>query len=182
MNFEVKADLYRYQKKKGIYQFIKAIIRIPGFRWMVLFRLHQKSKIKLFYRILLHKYGIKYGFIIGRDVQIGGGLYLPHLGSIVINNSSIIGQNCNILQGVTIGHTQRGNKMGSPQIGNNVYIGPNAVLVGKINIGNNVLIAPLAYVNVDVPANSIVIGNPARIISKMNATEGYINNTIDKLQ
>ena len=53
--------------------------------------------------------------------------------------------------------------------------GANAVIVGKINIGNNVLIAPNSYVNFDVPDNSIVIGNPGKIIHKDNATEGYIN-------
>ncbi|MEO5991437.1 MAG: serine acetyltransferase, partial [Ferruginibacter sp.] len=59
-----------------------------------------------------------------------------------------------------------------------VWIGTGAVVVGKIKIGNNVLIAPLTYVNFDVPNNSIVIGNPARIISKEDATAGYINNVL----
>lgn len=52
------------------------------------------------------------------------------------------------------------------------------VVVGKITIGDNVLIAPLAYVNMDVPSNSIVLGNPARIIPRNNATEKYIQNEI----
>ena len=57
-------------------------------------------------------------------------------------------------------------------------LGANAVIVGKINIGNNVLIAPGAYVNFDVPDNSIVIGNPGLIRQSPGATLGYINNTI----
>jgi serine O-acetyltransferase len=60
-----------------------------------------------------------------------------------------------------------------------VWIGPNAVIVGKIKIGNNVLIAPNAYVNFDVPDNSIVIGNPATFSENKNATMGYINHKID---
>lgn len=64
--------------------------------------------------------------------------------------------------------------MGVPTIGNDVWIGPNAVIVGKINIGDNVLIAANSYVNFDVPSNSIVIGNPGRIIPSAKATEGYI--------
>ncbi|MGL6039532.1 MAG: serine acetyltransferase, partial [Soonwooa sp.] len=59
-----------------------------------------------------------------------------------------------------------------------VWIGPNAVIVGGITIGNNVLIAPNAYVNMDVPANSVVIGNPAQITPNNMATEGYINNKV----
>ena len=57
-------------------------------------------------------------------------------------------------------------------------MGTNSVIVGRITIGNNVLIAPNTFVNFDVPNNSIVIGNPAKIISKEKATEGYINKKI----
>lgn len=57
-------------------------------------------------------------------------------------------------------------------------MGANAVIVGNIRIGNDVLIAPGAYVNFDVPSHSIVLGNPAKIISRENATEGYITNIV----
>ena len=63
-------------------------------------------------------------------------------------------------------------------IGNEVWIGTNAVVVGKIRIGNNVLIAPNAFVNIDVPDNSIVIGNPAIIKYCKSATEEYICNKV----
>ena len=52
------------------------------------------------------------------------------------------------------------------------------MIVGGITIGDNVLIAPNAYVNMDVPSNSVVVGNPAQIIPNENATDGYINNKI----
>ena len=67
-----------------------------------------------------------------------------------------------------------------PKLGDYVWIGTNAIIVGKIEIGNNVMIAPGAFVNFDVPCNSIVIGNPGRIISKENATLGYINNILNE--
>lgn len=69
---------------------------------------------------------------------------------------------------------QEGRK-GCPTIGNCVYIGPNAVIVGNITIGNNVLIAANAFVNCDFPSNSIVIGNPC----SMHATDGYMNNLVE---
>jgi len=69
-------------------------------------------------------------------------------------------------------------KQGTPNIGNKVWIGTNAVIVGKITIGDDVLIAPNAYVNFDVPSHSIVIGNPGKIHFRNNATEGYINKTV----
>ncbi|HOO79472.1 MAG TPA: serine acetyltransferase, partial [Lachnospiraceae bacterium] len=59
-----------------------------------------------------------------------------------------------------------------------VWIGTNAVIVGNITIGDDVMIAPGAYVTTDVPAHSIVIGNPAVIRHRDNATEGYINRPV----
>lgn len=85
------------------------------------------------------------------------------------------------MQYVTIGAENRGERKGAPQIGNEVYIGAGACVVGKIVIGDDVLIAPNAYVNFDVPSHSIVLGNPGRIISKQNATESYIGNKVDEL-
>lgn len=94
----------------------------------------------------------------------------------MISSLSSIGENCNTSPGVTIETTRRGENKGAPKIGNPVWVGTNAIIVGKITIGNNVLIAPGAYVNFDVPDNSIVLGNPGRIIPTLDATLGYINN------
>ena len=84
----------------------------------------------------------------------------------------------NISTGVVIGRVNTGKKEGCPTIGNEVWIGANSVIVGKIKIGNNVLIAPNAYVNFDVPDNSIVIGNPGVIHYKDNPTKGYIGKKV----
>lgn len=81
-------------------------------------------------------------------------------------------------QGVTIGQQNRGKLQGFPTIGDEVWIGANAVIVGGITIGNNVLVAPNAYVNFDVPAHSVVMGNPATIYSSERATEAYINHKV----
>ena len=110
--------------------------------------------------------------------SIGEGLYIGHTGRVIINPMVKIGRNCNIATGVTIGAEQQGLRAGAPTIGSEVWIGTNAVIVGKINIGNDVMIAPNAFVNFDVPDHSIVMGNPAKIIYKLNATEGYINNKV----
>ena len=108
--------------------------------------------------------------------DIGPGLYLGHTYNITINSDAIIGKNCNIHKGVTIGQENRGKRKGVPTIGNSVWIGVNATIVGNITIGDDVLIAPNSYVNCDVPSHSIVIGNPCKIIARDNATEGYISN------
>ena len=92
------------------------------------------------------------------------------------------GGNCNIHKGVTIGQENRGKRQGTPIIGDNVWIGMNVTIVGNIKIGYDVLIAPNTYLNCDVPSHSIVLGNPAKIIVKDNATKEYINNIVGDQQ
>lgn len=132
------------------------------------------SFIGILARLFLRHYTYKFGFQIGG--KIGSGFYIGHFGTVIVSVSSVIGKNCNIAPGVTIGASRRGEKKGAPHLGDYVWIGTNAVIVGGINIGSDVLIAPGAYVNFDVPDHSIVLGNPGKIIPREKATEGYINN------
>jgi Serine acetyltransferase len=110
--------------------------------------------------------------------EIGPGLYIGHPWCITINGNAKLGKNCNLQKNVTIGQANRGSRQGCPIIGDNVWIGINATVVGRIKIGNDVLIAPNSYVNVDVPSHSVVFGNPCQIHHNDNATEAYIINTI----
>lgn len=154
----------------------------PNLHYLYIFRkaqkYHKKTVLGIFWKFVLRHYQIKYGFQIYPETQIGEGLYLGHWGALVINPKAKIGKNCNIAQGVTIGQQNRGKNEGYPVIGDEVWIGTNAVIVGNITIGNNVLIAPNAYVNFDVPENSMVMGNPGKIYPSENATYGYINNKV----
>lgn len=110
--------------------------------------------------------------------NIGPGLYIGHPYGITINSDVVIGSNCNIHKGVTIGQENRGSRKGTPIIGNCVWIGVNSTIVGKVIIGDDVLIAPNTFVNCDIPSHSVVFGNPCIIKHRDNATEGYINNKI----
>ncbi len=101
---------------------------------------------------------------------------MGHAYNITINPNSVIGSNCNIHKGVTIGQENRGIRKGAPIIGNRVWMGVNSTIVGRITIGDDVLIAPNSYVNCDVPSHSVVFGNPCIIKHRDNATEGYVNN------
>lgn len=178
----IQKDFYR---ESGAYlstfQIWKRCIN-PNLHFIYLLRTTQKhakkSILGKFWRLVLRHYQIKYGFQIYPETQIGEGFYLGHYGNLVINPKAKIGKNCNIAQGVTIAQANRGKNEGVPEIGDEVWIGPNAVIVGKIKIGNNVLIAPNAYVNSDVPSNAVVIGNPAIYTLNENATSGYINHKI----
>ena len=166
-----KADLQRYGNDK-IDKYIKF--------WTFLFRKCQFSQggVQKIYHALLLMVGKKHGIEIDYPVQIGKGIFIAHPYGITINDKVVIGQNCNIHKGVTIGQENRGIRKGTPTMGNNVWIGMNSTVVGSIHIGNDVLIAPNTYLNSDVPDHSIVIGSPAKIISRNNATDSYINNVI----
>jgi serine O-acetyltransferase len=184
MNFEyIKADAFRViPKKLNVIVFLQAY-RNQGFRFIFFHRLYNKYKniylLKFIFKIFLRHYCYKFGFQISTNSKIGKGVFFGHFGSIVINENAEIGDNCNINHNVTIGRQNRGRKKGSPKIGNLVWIGTGAVVVGKIIISDNVLIAPNSFVNFDVPPNSIVIGNPGNIIYKPNPTLDYINNQYD---
>lgn len=136
------------------------------------------SIMKYYYRFRFRKLSEKHGMEISRTTRIGKGLYIGHPYNITINPCAILGENINIHKGVSIGQENRGKRKGVPTIGNRVWIGINSIIVGNITIGDDVLIAPNSYVNCDVPTHSIVLGNPCRIISRENATEGYINNIV----
>ena len=84
---------------------------------------------------------IKYGYEIAPECVIGPGLRLIHRGGVCINPAAVLGENVTIFHGVTIGSTRRGKLKGSPTIGNKVWIGSNASIVGKIAIGDDVYIA-----------------------------------------
>lgn len=182
MNDPVKYDLYRFKGDTSLKSLILAWLHIPGFRYTYHFRKANKyrrtSFLGIVHRIILRRYYFKYGIQIPINTQIGKGLYIGHFGNVVINNAAVIGDNCNIAHGVTIGQINRGKKKGTPKIGNQVWIGTGSVVVGNITVGNNVLIAPLTYVNDDIPSNSLVIGNPFRIIPQANATENYITKIL----
>jgi serine O-acetyltransferase len=105
------------------------------------------------------------GISIPYAATIGERFYIGHFGGIIINSKAIFGHNCNISQGVTIGVSGTGDKRGVPSIGNNVYIGANATVAGKIHIGDNVVIGANSLVTSDVPSNCTVLGVPAVKIS-----------------
>ncbi len=181
MNNIIWSDLYRHDGLTGWRGFIVGWFRKPGFRYTFLFRLVQQNRGSVFFylfKLIKRRYRFKYGFEINLKAQIGEGFYLSdHCGSVIIGPIKI-GKNCNIAHNVTLGRTYRNGVLGRPTVGDRVWIGTGAVVVGQITIGSNVLIAPNAYVNQDVPDNSLVIGNPAKIYSKENPTKYYINNIL----
>ena len=114
------------------------------------------------------------GIMLYENMNIPKGLIIGHPGPVIINGEATFDGNLFLTHGVTIGRDIRGKRAGAPHFGKNVCIRCNSTVVGGINIGDDVLIAPNTFVNFDVPSHSVVIGNPATIHHKENATEGHI--------
>jgi serine O-acetyltransferase len=104
---------------------------------------------------------------IPASASIGPGLLIVHTGYVVLSATTVMGRNCTLAQGVTIGHAGGGSRTagGSPVIGDRVYVGPGAALIGPITVGNDALIGVGAVVTHNVPPRGVVAGNPARLIS-----------------
>jgi serine O-acetyltransferase len=120
--------------------------------------------------IVLHKLvEIFFGITIGSGARIGRRLSIEHHGCIVIHGATIIGDDCLIRHGVTLGNTGSDDATGAPRIGNRVQMGAGAKVLGNVTVGNNVIIGANAVVVRDVPADTVVGGVPARILKSLGA-------------
>lgn len=166
MIFEVlRADFSRVSQKRTVASFIGATAR-PNFFLVVLLRFcqHTKGPLHLIIKFIYYYLRMLLCFDTPANTKIGPGLLILHHGNIVVNSNAAIGCNCTIGNGVTIGHNFFGRHLGVPTLGDNVFIGTGAKIIGPIRIGNNVIIGANAVVVKDVPDNAVVAGNPARIL------------------
>lgn len=153
----------------------------PGLKFLTIFRLTQyfRRRNRLlfnFFFLWLRSLNVKYGFDISYRTQIGKGFYIGHFGNVVIHGDTIIGDNCNISQGITFGVSNAGANIGVPKIGNNVFVGPGACVFGNISIGNNVTIGANVVVTNDVPDFHTVLSPKPTLINK-DLSSFYIHNS-----
>jgi serine O-acetyltransferase len=106
------------------------------------------------------------GIEIHPGARIGKGLFIDHGMGVVIGETSIIGDNVTIFQGVTLGGTGKEKGKRHPTLGSNVVVGTGAKVLGNITVGDNVAIGANAVVIKDVPSNSTVVGVPGRIVKQ----------------
>ncbi|WAC19621.1 hypothetical protein OVA24_20590 [Luteolibacter sp. SL250] len=181
----VREDLFRYTGRLGAGAFIWAWYHEAGFRITFMMRLcrHLRSRRLTRYGLyhivsFLHqRSAVRHGVFIDPMTEVGGGLFLAHALNIVVNRRCRIGRNVNLSQGITLGIANRGSKAGTPEIGDRVYIGPNAVIFGAIRIGNEAAIGANSVVTKDIPDRSVVVGIPGEVISD-KGSDGYVNNVL----
>lgn len=175
-------ETYDYDLKfnasfRGKEELSRIDLKLLQIRYLKYYRLAQASKGSVWEQYYMHKL-IKFseytGIMLYENMNIPKGLIIGHPGTVVINENAKFQGNLMLTHGVTIGRDIRGKHAGTPKFGKNVCIRCNSTVVGGITIGDDVLIAPNTFVNFDVPSHSIVIGNPASIHHRDNATEGHI--------
>lgn len=120
------------------------------------------------YRVLKLLSQILTGIDLPCEAKVGRRLCIEHFGGIIVSGDTVIGDDVIIRNGVTIGLKRTGER-GAPVIGNRVDIGAGAKILGNIRIGDDVVIGANAVVLTDVPANSLAVGIPARILARRAA-------------
>ena len=175
MNEFFKQDWKRYKRSEWSRKYLIDLLKSQTMKYILAGRLstsQNKYLCKIMWGGQKHL-GNKMGCEIGWE-NVGPGLVLAHPYGITVNGGVKIGKDCTLFKGSTIGSVRGGKNAGVPCLGDRVVVCCNAMVCGNIIIGNDVLIAAGAYVNFDVPDNSVVIGNPGKIHRKENPAKYYV--------
>jgi len=161
----IREDWHTYQRditRQGFW--VMLVYRFGRWRYTIKNR-WIRLPFSFLYKVLYLFIQIITGIELPCEVKVGRRFTIEHFGGIVVSGDASFGDDVIIRNGVTVGLRHTGVR-GSPNIGNRVDIGAGAKLLGPIEIGDDVAIGANAVVIKDVPANSIAVGVPARIIHK----------------
>ncbi|MBI4432846.1 MAG: serine O-acetyltransferase [Candidatus Omnitrophica bacterium] len=165
-NDDVKAVMERDPAAAGE---ISVILTYPGLHALFYYRIaHAVHKARFFFLARFISQSARWitGIEIHPGAVIGKRFFIDHGMGVVIGETSVIGDNVTLFQGVTLGGTGKEKGKRHPTLGDNVVIGTGAKILGNIHIGDNVSVGANAVVLRDVPANSTVVGVPGRIASR----------------
>lgn len=143
----------------------------PSFKVMLRYRVAHKLYLKGHYfwaRYISQKAARKTGIEIHPGAQIGKGFFIDHGNGVIIGETTIIGDNVTLYQGVTLGGTGKEQGKRHPTIGNNVMISAGAKVLGSFKVGDNTKIGAGSVVLEEVPPNSTVVGVPGRVVRRNN--------------
>jgi serine O-acetyltransferase len=168
----IKNDLETYYQKNGCRNFIDFIaifLFYPQLWAIIIYRIGHGIKNKLLYKLyvylLWNPIRLMTAMEIWPQATIGRNFHIIHFGNIIINPKVVIGDNC-ILQGeCAIGVGFEGGQ--APVLEDNVKIGIGSKIIGDLRIGRNSMIGANAFVTTSIPENVIVVGNPARVVRKI---------------
>lgn len=146
------------------------VVLYPSFKVMVHYRLAHKLYLKKHYfwaRWVSQRAVRKTGIEIHPGAQIGKGFFIDHGNGVIIGETTIIGDNVTLYQGVTLGGTGKEQGKRHPTLGNNIMVGAGAKVLGSCTIGDNCKIGAGSVVLSDVPPGSTVVGVPGRVVKRL---------------
>ena len=167
MNF-IKEEINTILKNDPSIHSIIEVFLYPSFKVKLYYKISHflyKRKRFLIARIISEKAKRKTGIEIHPGATIGKNLFIDHGMGVVIGETCIIGDNVTLFHGVTLGGTGKEKGKRHPTIGNNVFIGSGAKILGNITIGNNVKIGANSVILESIPDNVTVVGIPGKIIN-----------------
>jgi len=150
---------------------IEVVLAYPGFHARQLHRLAHtlfRWRIPFLPRLVSHLNRFLTGIEIHPGARIGEGLFIDHGMGVVIGETSEIGDNVTLYQGVTLGGTSHQRTKRHPTLGNNVVVGVGAQIIGNITVGDNTKVGAGSVVVTSVPANATVVGVPGRVVAIRN--------------
>ena len=159
-----EADLRRYPRRPWFKE--QSIYAIAVYRWGR--RLDQRAG-HWTTRVLMPFYWLSYrlvetltGISLPKSVEVGPGLRIWHFGNIFVHPDVVLGANCTLRQGVTLGNRHDDGPV--PRLGDDVELGAYAQVLGGVRIGRGAKVGAMAVVLQDVPDGGVAVGNPARIL------------------
>ena len=165
----IKEEIDNIVKKDPAVNSKLEILLYPSFKAILMYRLSHRLYEKghfMIARYICEKAKRKTGIEIHPGAKIGKGLFIDHGSGVVIGETAIIGNDVTMFHGATLGGTGKEKGKRHPTVGNNVFIGSGAKVLGNIQIGNNVKIGANAVVLKDVENGCTVVGIPAKVVRK----------------
>lgn len=156
---------------------LEIVLLYQGFHALILHRIaHKLYKLKVPFlpRLISQFSRFLTGIEIHPGATIGKNFFIDHGMGVVIGETAVIGDNCLVYQGVTLGGTGKEKGKRHPTIGNNVTLGAGAILLGNISIGDNSNVGAGSVVIKSAKENSTLVGVPARVIKEKNFVQGKL--------
>jgi cysteinyl-tRNA synthetase len=170
-----------FKKDPAARNSLEVILAYPGFHAIFFHRINHflwEIGIPVIPRLLSHIIRFLTGIEIHPAAKIGPGFFIDHGMGVVIGETTEIGEDCLLYQGVTLGGTGKEKGKRHPTLGNNVTVGAGTKILGPVTIGNNVVIGANSVILKSIPDNSVCVGVPGRITKKkiirMTTEEGLI--------
>jgi serine O-acetyltransferase len=180
---DIKFDIQAiFDHDPAVKSVLEILFAYPGFharQWHRLAHTLYQWHVPLFPRFISHISRFLTGIEIHPAVEIGKALFIDHGMGVVIGETSQIGDNVVIYQGVTLGGTSLQKKKRHPTLGNSVVIGAGAKLIGAIKIGDNSKVGAGSVVVTSVPANATVVGVPGRVVEIRNPDTDIVEKLPD---